>query len=165
VWWALFLAGRVTCWQGGGWCYDEVDCYCRSQMHYGSSSLLPKSINSCKCMNPLPSGEMDDCNCIFLPYLDGASFSGFRAAPVPVPAGGPDRVPENATVTFRGIKNLDAALDWSFAHSDLDEATEVVLTGISAGGLSTFLHADRVGARVRAGAPGCTVYKAAPQVL
>ena len=30
---------------------------------------------------------------------------------------------------FRGIKNLDASIDWALAHG-LDEATEVVVTGV-----------------------------------
>ena len=150
--------------QGGGWCYDLVDCFCRSKMHYGTSSLLPATFRACQCMNPLPNGTMDkDCNCLFLPYLDGASFAGFRAEPVAVPEGGPDTVPPNATLHFRGIKNLDRSLDYALAHGMAD-AAEVVLTGVSAGGLSVFLHADRVAARVRAGAAGAAPLKAAPQV-
>ena len=43
-------------------------------------------------------------------------------------------------------------LDWA-AENGLAGATEFVLTGGSAGGLSTFLHADRVAARVKAAAP------------
>ena len=44
-----------------------------------------------------------DCNCVFLPYCDGASFSGHREDPWPVPGG-------NATLAFRGLANLDATL-------------------------------------------------------
>ena len=63
-----------------------------------------------------------------------ASFAGFKADPVAVPAGGHDNIPPNATITFRGIKNLDGSLDFAFAHG-MDEATEVVLTGTSVRGL------------------------------
>merc|ERR1711871_1456383 len=28
---------------GGGWCYDEVDCYCRSKKQLGTSKNLPAS--------------------------------------------------------------------------------------------------------------------------
>ena len=41
---------------------------------------------------------------------------------------------------------------------------QFVLTGGSAGGLSTFLHSDRVAARVRAGAPGIKKIRSAPVV-
>merc|ERR1712226_1184939 len=67
------------------------------------------------------------------------------------------------TLTFRGIKNLDATLDWAFRHG-LDKATEFVLTGGSAGGLSTFLHADRIRQRLLAHAPSCKHIVAAPVV-
>lgn len=58
---------------------------------------------------------------------------------------------------------MDATLDWAFAHG-MDQATEFVLTGGSAGGLSTFLHADRVAARLRNEAPKLRKVVAAPVV-
>eukprot|EP00656_Telonema_subtile_P044991 TRINITY_DN51256_c0_g1_i2.p1 TRINITY_DN51256_c0_g1~~TRINITY_DN51256_c0_g1_i2.p1 ORF type:complete len:274 (-),score=52.73 TRINITY_DN51256_c0_g1_i2:227-1048(-) len=70
---------------------------------------------------------------------------------------------DGAELTFRGIKNLDATLDWAFAHG-LDKATEFVLTGGSAGGLSTFLHSDRVAERLRQQAPDIGKIRAAPVV-
>ena len=81
---------------------------------------------------------------------DGASFSGFRPEPWAVPG-------TNSTVTFRGIKNLDATVEWALAHG-LDKATQFVLMGDSAGGLSTFLHADRVIAKVRAASPAVVAW-------
>jgi hypothetical protein len=58
------------------WCYDEVDCLCRSKTSLGTSTVLPKT-GGCSCMNPNEDGSMvTDCNCIHLPYSDGASFSG-----------------------------------------------------------------------------------------
>jgi len=146
----------MTC-AGGGWCYNETLCYKRSKTSLGSSHYFPKE-TECTCMNVLEDGTMDDCNCLFLPYGDGASFSGYRADPWPVPGSEP-----NASLYFRGIKNLDASLDFAFAHG-LNNATEFVLTGSSAGGLSTFLHADRVAARVQAEAPNCERITAAPVV-
>ena len=147
---------------GGGWCYDEVDCYCRSQNNpLGTSTVLPPT-EGCECMNPNEDGSMAaDCNCLHLPYADGASFSGFRAEPWAVPAGGD--VPAGAKVWFRGIKNLDGVLDFAFAHG-MTAATEFVVTGGSAGGLSTFLHADRFAARLAAEAPACAKVRAAPVV-
>ena len=141
---------------GGGWCYDEVDCLCRSKGPLGTSNNLPPSVGK-GCYNPLPDGTLEqDCNFLHLPYSDGASFSGFVQTPVAVPG-------TNETVTFRGIKNFDAAVAFAFAHG-LSAATEFVLTGGSAGGLSTFLHADRVASRLKASAPQCTKIRAAPVV-
>jgi hypothetical protein len=52
--------------------------------------------------------------------------------------------PVGSTVTFRGLRNLDATLEYAFDHFGLGSATEMVVTGTSAGGLATFLHADRI---------------------
>eukprot|EP00039_Didymoeca_costata_P013171 m.196175 g.196175 ORF g.196175 m.196175 type:complete len:428 (-) comp15696_c0_seq2:106-1389(-) len=147
--WTIFI-------DGGGWCYDEVDCLCRSKMHLGTSTVLPK-MGGCSCMNPNEDGSMDDdCNCIHMPYSDGASFSGFRSDPWPVPG-------TNETLHFRGIKNFDAVVDFAMGQG-MTEATEFVVTGGSAGGLSTFLHADRVANRLKKEAPNCKKIRAAPVV-
>jgi len=98
-----------------------------------------------------------DCNCVWMPYADGASFSGYRAEPVPVPSN------RSKVVYFRGIKNFDATLDYLFHHG-LGTATEFVLTGGSAGGLSTFLHTDRVAERLAKEAPNCKHVRALPEV-
>lgn len=84
-------------------------------------------------------------------YCDGASFTGYRENAWPVPGNA------SAELWFRGIRNLDASLDLLFSSWGLDQATEVVLTGGSAGGLSTFLHVDHVAARVKAVAPTARV--------
>jgi len=109
-------------------------------------------------MNVMEDGTMDtNCNCIFMPYGDGASFSGFRSEAWPVPSN------TSNFLYFRGIKNFDATIEFAFEHG-LDKATEFVLTGGSAGGLSTFLHADRVAERLAKDAPVCNHVRAAPVV-
>lgn len=142
--------------QGGGWCYDEDSCYARSKGSLGSSTKWTTS--GCSCMNVNEDGKLDgSCNCLYMPYGDGASFSGFRAKPWANPKN------ESEKMYFRGIKNFDATMDWAFAHG-LDKASEFVLTGGSAGGLSTFLHADRIAARLAKEAPSCKHVRAAPVV-
>jgi len=148
---------------GGGWCYDEIDCYCRSKGSLGTSKVLAKS-GSCNCINPNEDGSFDNhCNCIHLPYSDGASFSGYRAKPWPVPEDPTTGVPKGATVTFRGIKNLDGVIDFAMKHG-MTNATEFVVTGGSAGGLSTFLHADRFATRLKAESANIKTIRAAPVV-
>jgi len=143
--------------QGGGWCYDEDGCFSRSKTHLGSSTGWSPTAG-CGCMNVLEDGSMDgNCNCIFMPYGDGASFSGFRPEAWPVPSN------TSQKLYFRGIKNFDATIDFAFENG-LDKATEFVLTGGSAGGLSTFLHADRVAERLAKDAPDCNHVRAAPEV-
>ena len=122
-----------------------------------------------------------DCNSIYLPYGDGASFSGFRIDTWPIP-GKPGQ-----NLTFRGIKNLDAAVAFALSKG-MSTATELVVTGeclwlpkllliavcsngfdrcthagVSAGGLSSFLHMDRIAAMCRQTSPAVKV-RGAPVV-
>jgi hypothetical protein len=143
--------------EGGGWCYDEQLCYSRSKTKLGTSTVLPQTAG-CTCMNADENGPVTDCNCLYMPYLDGASFSGYREKPWPVP-----NSTTNETLTFRGIRNIDVTLQWAFKHG-LENVTEFVLTGGSAGGLSTFLHIDRVAAQIRARSKTVQKIRAAPVV-
>jgi O-palmitoleoyl-L-serine hydrolase len=130
--------------QGGGWCYNEADCLARAGTPLGSSKTWPPQAANMGC------DLTGTTAAVAMNYGDGASFSGFRAGTWPVPGA-------NATLTFRGIRNLDATLDELVANWGLASATSVVLTGGSAGGLSTFLHLDHVAARVSAVAPAARV--------
>ena len=153
--------------EGGGWCVGIEDCYARSQQrtHDGKPGSLGSSIpfadqqRGCGCMNTNGTDvQPRSCNCITMLYLDGGSFSGNVADPVPVP-GSPGKF-----VHYRGLRNLDATLDYAFEHLGLDRATELVVTGGSAGGLSTFLHLDHIAERMKASAPSCALVTGAPVV-
>ena len=147
--WTIYL-------EGGGWCSDEVECLARTNSSLGSSRLFPPT-HACSCMNTVNGTGLDpDCNCVFLKYGDGGSFAGFRRKPWPVPG-------TNSTLTFRGIKNVDASVQWALDNG-MSSATELVVAGISAGGLSVFLHADRIAAAARKGALKLTQVTAAPDV-
>ena len=166
-------SGKSTKWtvsiEGGGWCYDEAMCLSRSKTALGTSkawpSTMPFSLDPAGmhfrqwemgCMNAFNSTTLDmDCNAIYLPYGDGASFSGFRPEPWPVPG-------SDARLWFRGIKNLEAAIAWALERG-LGNATEVVVTGVSAGGLSSFMHMDRIAKLVRQVSPRAQV-RGAPVV-
>ena len=88
-----------------------------------------------------PNGTADEsCNCIWMPYLDGASFTGYRALPWPVPGSKTDE-----RLWFRGIKNLDATLAWALDHG-LSEASEVVVT--AQGALNSWQLASGIACRV-----------------
>lgn len=140
--------------------YDEQLCWERAQSDLGSSKHFPAT-HTCSCMNVLPlSGQIDpDCNCLFLKYADGGSFAGYRPEPVRVPGQN-----ASARLYFRGIVNLDATIEYALVHLGLASATEVVIAGGSAGGLSTYLHADRIAAAVRKGATGLQRVRAASDV-
>jgi hypothetical protein len=89
---------------------------------------------------------------VVLWYCDGASFTGDATKGYTDPA-------TNKTIWFRGKRVLDAILDTLLTDHGLDQATEVLLSGGSAGGLSTYIHADHVASRLPS---TVTKYKAAP---
>ena len=72
---------------------------------------------------------------VFLPYTDGGSQTGDLAEPVKV---------GNSTIFYRGHRILKAMIAALKARG-LDAATEVIVSGCSAGGLAAFLHADEWG--------------------
>lgn len=126
---------------GGGWCSDEISCLFRA-----NSSCLGKD---CTAEGTGPHNACDggsDDNCISLAYCDGSSFTSFRTAAWPVPQA-PQKV-----VFFRGVRNMMATLDWAFANG-MGNATEVHIGGASAGGLSTYLHMNRLLDRLAKEAP------------
>jgi len=68
-------------------------------------------------------------------YCDGASFSGNVNKPVDV--GG-------KKIYFRGFRNFKAIMTHLLTKKGLNKATEVLLSGTSAGGLAVYLHADQI---------------------
>ena len=80
---------------------------------------------------------------VFLPYCDGSSFPSDREQPWPVPN---STTPQH--LTFCGRRNLARTLDILVRDRGLGEAADVVLSGGSAGGLSTFLGLDYVQQRL-----------------
>jgi hypothetical protein len=154
--WSIFI-------NGGGWCLTEKLCQARAATALGSSlgynasgawdppSLAGPGVGgppayTCQGLDP-------NCTRVFLPYCDGSCFTSYRAAPWPVnsrPSGA--NADANASLTFRGLTNLDRTLDVLEERFGLGSARRVVLQGGSAGGLSTYIHLDRVADRVKAAA-------------
>ena len=70
-----------------------------------------------------------------MPYCDGGFQIGDVTAPVPTPEG---------TLYYRGNRIVRAAIAAFLGNTTvgLAAATDVVISGCSAGGVSTFIHAD-----------------------
>ena len=126
--------------QGGGWCWNEAECAERAKMALGSSKDWG-STTSCygQCNGILSSDCTDNpdfCtwNHVFVGYCDGSSFSG-RVEGL------------HQGLAYRGRPNLDAVLD-SLIEKGLGSAENVIFTGGSAGGLTTYLQVDHVASRL-----------------
>ena len=76
-----------------------------------------------------------DYNFVWIGYCDGSSETSDVSGPV---AG-----PNNSTLWFRGRAILDANLaELEASYGFLSTATEVIVSGTSAGGIATYLHAS-----------------------
>ena len=126
--------------QGGGWCYSIEDCVGRSKGSLGSNSKDPKTRTLSggyfafdNTTNPL----MWNWNKIEVRYCDGASVSGDRV----------DQEP-SSKLWFRGRAILDAEIKSILNDRGMNNATDVIVSGCSAGGLATFLHCDHWAAAI-----------------
>ena len=133
--------------QGGGWCHDAKSCKARATTGQWGSSVKDREtlrmnrafFSTSPEINPL----MHDWNRVYLRYCDGFSFSGNGTAPVAVDGD------ENTALYSNGIHILEAVMTDLILGKDLDKATDVVIGGCSAGGLSAMLHCDRWAGRIR----------------
>jgi hypothetical protein len=143
--------------QGGGWCTSHEDCYARSRTDLGSTAALPATaadpagycgasfLSQDASLNPATA----DFTSIYVPYCDGSSATGAALAPVVLNA--------TATVTYRGAYLREALIGTLAAAHGLRSATEVILGGCSAGGLTIYLNIDHLAGLVRAVAPSAKV--------
>lgn len=129
----------IICFEGGAWCNDPDSCYKRSFTVLGSSKCFPKFLRLEGLLSNQARYNPDffDWTSVFVRYCDGASFTGDRAKPLKV---------NNKPLYFRGHRILDAVLD-ELIRRGIDQASEIILTGRSAGGLAAIIHADYIGER------------------
>lgn len=121
--------------EGGGWCTDLDDCKSRSGTDLGSSKAYPASQDlggGYFSADPAANPMMYNWNSVILRYCDGGSFSGLN-----------DSITQHDGVElyFRGRAILEA-MQQSLLSKGLNVATDVVISGCSAGGLATYLHVD-----------------------
>lgn len=121
--------------EGGGWCESLKDCYERSLTPLGSTAKATPTVglpDGYFSTNQAENPTMYNWNKVFFLYCDGGSFSGLLSNPTSY---------DGHPLYFRGYYNL---LDYakSLTTKGLASATEVVISGCSAGGLATYLHVD-----------------------
>jgi len=135
--------------QGGGMCMEGQDCLDRSTTDLGSSKTWPKYwypitalsiaeasgfISSSTWTNP----KLASWNKVRVQYCDGDLFSGNRLEPYKF---------GNSTLYFRGQSIVEGVFD-DLARFGLYNATEIIITGCSAGGISVYLHIDWIRQRI-----------------
>ena len=128
--------------EGGAWCFTAESCANRAKTQLGSSLTYPKNFSRDRGHgnNPVLLGGITSGNCtvnptfcqhnvVFVKYCDGASFTGSTT---------------NSDLHYRGFDILTAILTDLKVKHNINAASEVLLTGGSAGAMSVFLHADYI---------------------
>ena len=153
---------------GGGWCESTASCASRAFSYIGSSNTayftttsdsmpgvsnysdvmdfayLPSCLGARWCgglmandtvHNPVSS----DWNKVLISYCDGGSFGGANMNVTPAVSGG-----KPVDLHYRGFYNLNAVIDDLLANRGLASATDLILSGDSAGGLAVYWHVVRL---------------------
>eukprot|EP01147_Barroeca_monosierra_P006562 gene6562-7514_t len=121
--------------QGGGECADEKSCKAKLKTSLGSSNYFPRTVSS--------FGQYQDFDCnhnellcgwtmVYIPYCSQDLHSGQIANPSPATWG----------LYFSGAFIVQTVLAELTRHFELSKATEVVLSGQSAGGIGIWYHLD-----------------------
>jgi hypothetical protein len=154
--------------EGGGWCYGDEGCGLRgkgagqTQRKTPDGPLVYTNLGSTE--QYVDSGQLDggywssdpqinptmyNWNQVYMKYCDGGSFSGNRET---------EFLNANGTsVWFRGHAIVRAIQDSLIADNGMGQATDVVVSGCSAGGLATYLQCDGWAAQITAAAPNAKV--------
>eukprot|EP00930_Biecheleria_cincta_P039840 TRINITY_DN27343_c0_g1_i1.p1 TRINITY_DN27343_c0_g1~~TRINITY_DN27343_c0_g1_i1.p1 ORF type:complete len:488 (+),score=65.87 TRINITY_DN27343_c0_g1_i1:90-1553(+) len=144
---------------GGGWCSTEVptdrgeygefdstvdSCFSRTSNNFGSTVGWARDADvgwtpfgneeTLLSTDPHKNPMMHDWNKVAIIYCDGGSFSG-RNRTV--------QKTDGKNIYFRGSWILEAVQDTLLKKFNLGDASEVVIGGASAGGLSVYLHVDQ----------------------
>ncbi|KAJ7953314.1 Pectin acetylesterase [Quillaja saponaria] len=118
--------------EGGGWCNNVTTCLSRKNSRLGSSKRMAKQIafsgilSNRKQFNP----DFYNWNRIKIRYCDGASFTGDVQA-----------VNRATNLHFRGARVWLAVIEDLLAKG-MRSAENAILSGCSAGGLTSILHCD-----------------------
>ena len=151
---ALYYIGRnasstkyVIWLEGGGICQSLADCQNRAKGSLGSSKRsLPVQNVGQGMMQADPAANPDfyEWNRVYVPYVSGDVWGG--AAPQPLNPfldtgdGSKELMPTGTVGFFQGHLIVEEVLSSLKDVSGLADATEVILTGCSAGGIGTIAN-------------------------
>jgi hypothetical protein len=139
--WVIFL-------QGGGECANAVSCAAAAKSELGSSKYFAPSIDfdgGEYYASALPDNPFASWNRVDIPYCSQDLFSGTRES----------TSPETFGLYFSGHLIFESIMRTLVAQFGFGAATEVILTGVSAGGIGAWINTN---ALVTSFAPaGCRV--------
>jgi hypothetical protein len=134
----------ILSFEGGGWCGSDLgisetleDCYQRSKTYLGSSSGYSDTMTVPEGMlSDSPQNPFRDWTMIHMRYCDGTGHQGYKKDPISY---------KGYKLYFRGhnvtVGQLNS-VDNNFKI--FSAATEIIITGQSAGGLATFLWSNYI---------------------
>ncbi|KAK4770722.1 hypothetical protein SAY87_031254 [Trapa incisa] len=128
--------------EGGGWCNNVTSCLARKNTHLGSSNKMEKQIafsgilSSNRNFNP----DFYNWNRIKIRYCDGSSLTGDV-----------ETVNPETRLQFRGARIWLAVIE-DLLLKGMKNAENAILSGCSAGGLTSILHCDSFKALLPMGA-------------
>ncbi|XP_052211023.1 pectin acetylesterase 8-like isoform X1 [Diospyros lotus] len=119
--------------EGGGWCNNVTTCLARKNTRLGSSKRMAKQLPFSGILSNQQKYNPDfyNWNRIKIRYCDGASFTGDVQAVHPA-----------TKLHFRGARIFVAVIGDLLAKG-MKNARNAILSGCSAGGLTSILHCDR----------------------
>jgi O-palmitoleoyl-L-serine hydrolase len=133
--------------EGGGWCGSSAgldqtlaNCLSRAGTALGSSSSYqPTIVSASGILSDVADNPFRDWTIAHLKYCDGTGHQGYRKEPISY---------KGTPLHFRGHNVTTAQLNSiQLSHQLFSKATEIVVTGQSAGGLATFLWTNYIAAR------------------
>lgn len=137
--WVLFL-------EGGGWCYGATEeatiaaCKGRARFHGEKEQDETPDYGGVMSSNSTTNPDFFNWNSAFLHYCDGTSFASSRSDPIE----SLDADNNTALMYMRGRNIFDADINFLQTEQGMEFATEIILTGGSAGGLAVFFNIDHL---------------------
>ncbi|KAJ6813085.1 pectin acetylesterase 8-like isoform X1 [Iris pallida] len=128
--------------EGGGWCHNVTTCLARKNTRLGSSKQMAKKIAFSGILSNYQTFNPDfyNWNKVKVRYCDGASFTGDV-----------ERVNPATKLHYRGARIWLAVMEVLLAKG-MRNAENALLSGCSAGGLTSILHCDSFQALLPMGA-------------
>jgi O-palmitoleoyl-L-serine hydrolase len=120
--------------QGGGECVSKDSCYSELNSNLGSSKYFDKTMQMGFFCNDNPSENKDwaTSNHVHIPYCSGDLHSGTRTV----------ANDDSYGLYFTGHYVFEAVINDLLANYQLSNATDVILSGDSAGGIGVWMNID-----------------------